>query len=153
MHGKLVLISSIIFLQVAQVVAFQSPRETESPKFRDLIIPSTKIVVRQENEKIIFEFINPLDFGPTVKKDTPNDRITTVRVLNIFSEEVWKIEAPYGGQGASSVTYGVVPKGFKQTVPIRRKAPPLKINEDYRVWVEGGGGGSGAASFVYQGRK
>ena len=153
MHRKVVLVCAIMFLHVAQGVGFQSPRETESPKFHDLIIPSTKIVVRQENAKVIFEFINPLDFGPTVKKDTPNDRITTVRVLNIFSEEVWKIEAPYGGQGASSVTYGVVPKGFKQTVPKGGKAPALKINEDYRVSVKGGGGGSGVASFVYKGRK
>ena len=152
MHRKVVFVCSIIFLQVVQVVAFQSPRETESPEFHDLIIPSTNVVVRQESAKVIFEFINPLDFGPTVKKNTPNDRITTVRVVNIFSEEMWKIEAPWGGQGASSVTYGVVPKGFRQTVPKGRKAPALEINEDYRVWVDGGAG-AGAASFVYQGKK
>jgi hypothetical protein len=45
----------------------------------------------------------------------------------------------------------VVPKGFKQTVPNGRKVPTLTLNEDYRVWVNGGGSGSGAASFVYQG--
>ena len=50
----------------------------------------------------------------------------------------------------SSVTYGVVPKGFKQIVPKGKKAPALKINEDYRVWADWVGA---AASFVYQGGK
>ena len=151
MHGKVLFVCFIIFLQVAQVVAFQSPRETGSREFQDLSHPRTDVVVRQEGAKVIFDFINAVDFGPTIKKNTPNDRITTVRVVNIFGEEVWKIEAPYGGQGAWSVTYGVVSKGFKQSVPKGRKAPALEINEDYRVWADGGGWG--AASFVYQGWK
>jgi len=150
MRRKVVVVCSIMLLQVAQVVAFQLPSETESPKFHDLIEPRTNVVVRQEGGKVVFEFINAIDFGPTVKKNTPNDRITRVRVVNIFSEEVWRIEAPYGGQGVSSVTYGVVPKGFKQIVPKGKKAPALKINEDYRVWADWVGA---AASFVYQGGK
>jgi hypothetical protein len=110
MHRKLVVVGSIVFLHMAEVLAFQSPRESDPPRFDDLVEPRTVIIVRQDGANIVFEFINGTNFGSTIKKNTPNDRITTVRVVNIFGEEVWKIEAPYGGQGAATITYQCRPK-------------------------------------------
>lgn len=116
----------IMFLQLSQVVASQEPGEIESPKPFSLINPRTEIVVRQEGPRVLFDFFHAGDFGDTMKKGARNDGITMVAVGNFFGEEIWKIEAPYGGQGSSSVTYGVVPKGFVQTIPKGKKAPPFK---------------------------
>jgi len=141
----------ILCLQMTQVVASQEPGEIESPKPFSLINPRTEIVVRQEGPRVLFDFFHAGDFGDTMKKGARNDGVIMVAVANIFGEEIWRIEAPRRGPGASSVTYGVVPKRFAQTIPKGRKAPALKINEDYRVSVEGGG--RGGTSFVYRGRK
>src|SRR5574341_870290 len=103
MYRTIIFVCSVLVLQVEPVVAFQSSSETESPKFHDLIEPRTNVVIRQEGGKVAFEFINAIDFGLTTKKNTPNDSVTRVTVVNNFREVLWRIEAPYGGPGVSQV--------------------------------------------------
>jgi len=63
---------------------------------------------------------------------------------------IWEIES-LGESRTREATYGKVPAGFRQVKPSNGPAPALEIDRTYYVSARGGGG-LGAAPFVYRGR-
>ncbi len=137
----------IIFLlsfipQLATIVMVEQITERNF----SLVNPSTTIKVEQVGPDIHFHFWFAQDFGAD-KKDTPNNKIGQVVVLDGIGQEIWRIEAPPDYYGSATVTYGIVPRNFIQLTPKQGNPRRLEINENYYVRAQWP---AGAASFVYQ---
>jgi hypothetical protein len=141
-----VIIGLMMVLQTLQMSELKASEDTKPRKPLRLINPATEIVVQQNAGRVRFEFYIRDDSDPP--KRVLNDKVSTFVVRNFLSEELWKIEAARGDKTASTVTYGVVPPGFVQTVPKHGGAPRLDNNVEYYVSADGWYRGS--ASFVYQ---
>jgi len=109
--------------------------EKDSPKPFSLTIPRVDILVQQAGGAVRFEFFLE-ENRDGIQNKIRNDKITTVVVLK-DGQEMWKIEASADRQGVSTVTYGIVPSGFVQTLPKVNSVPPLEKNEEYYVRVDG----------------
>jgi hypothetical protein len=106
------------------------------------------IDVRQSNGQVSFEFYQ---FG--VKDGTPQRSSVAAWSVSVYlpggAPTIWKIES-LGESRITQAVYGKVPAGFRQMKPSDGTAPALEIGRTYYVSALGGGG-LGAAPFVYRG--
>lgn len=146
---KLALILFISFLQTSELVGSQVPQNIAAPNCSDLFQSRVEVLIQEEAGKVVFNFFAQQGCGANYKV-VPDERVSSIIVTNIYREEVWKLEvADVAAPRVSTVTYGIVPKGFVQAVPKLGKPPRLERNEEYYVAVLGQG--RGAAAFVYRG--
>jgi hypothetical protein len=135
-------------LQVAaQVVA------GSNPDVPDLVgTPIIEIKIYQADGGVIFEFFVP-DRWWTGKSSTVRVpyEVGAMMVANKEGQIIWDIGFKDASIGVNQVKYGLVPKEFKQRIPVNGNAPALQPTKEYRVIAYSGGGGE--ATFVYQGSK
>jgi len=145
-NAKVILLEVVLIAGIGPGVRSPIAGERDPLRPFSLTIPRVDILVQQEGGAVRFEFFLEEELNG-VKNKIHNDKITTVAVVK-EGEEIWKIEA--SSRGVSTVTYGVVPSGFVQTIPKAKNVPLLEKNMKYYVRVDGWSWGG--EYFVYLGR-
>lgn len=105
------------------------------------------ITVSQNNSEVRFRFF-------TVKKNTwiNRDKTLPVRVYHVVvGDEVadfWEVAAQVSGHNSvTELTYGSVPKGYRQITPESGSPPVLEPGKKYTVSVRQSGGGNAKFEF------
>ena len=123
-------------------MAEPGPRISQSP-FAEEVDP---IIVKQENGLVKFYFYTKdHEFGgliPALSKSLSVRREDQPR-------PVWEIEGVVLGEGVHEITYGEVPRGFRQKRPNQGSTAPA-LQAGARYVVIGTVRSLGAATFMYQ---
>lgn len=85
------------------------------------------VTVTQENGNVEFEF----SFERSEEKIAA--AVVDLSVYLSGKQLLWAIKATTDNPTAARLTYGVVPKGFRQTAPAHGSAPPLKKGMVYEL--------------------
>lgn len=65
---------------------------------------------------------------------------------------LWQIDPIAAAETPSEITYGVVPPGFKQVIPISGSPPPLEPNKKYAYHFVRNFGGGGSGLIILDGK-
>jgi hypothetical protein len=96
----------------------------------------------EQDTKLVFEGGNPPEFALS-----GSGKLIWIRIRGGQKQReaegedqwiYWEIKADGNQQfieKLSPITYGIVPKGYKQVYPAKGQAPPLIEGERYNIWV------------------
>jgi hypothetical protein len=98
-----------------------------------------KMAVRKFDGHASFEFYREEGAGSTRKRSAVRVALLSVYAGDNPQATLWQITAIDERGATDKITYGVVPEGFTQVVPMEGTAPPLKTGEKYSVSATGEG--------------
>ena len=109
--------------------------------------PVIEIDVIQDRERVSFKFFMLEGRIYSNRIERVPHKVGSLWIGNSKST-IWEIKNRSTSFGVTTITYGVVPEGFDQTIPKNGTAPTLKSGSEYEVLV--GFGAGGTTRFIYK---